>query len=259
MSNELISVVIPCFNQATYLPLTVESVIASSYQAIEIIIVNDGSTDDSLFVAEQLKSKYPGIHIIDQPNGGVSKARNAGMRMAQGEYILPLDGDDLISTDYIEKAIEILRSNLAVKVVYCNAVKFNEQGQKKWKLKPFSLRKLATDNMIFVSGIFRKKDAFKFGGFAEDMNMGREDWEFWINMLKNGGEAVKLPIIGFYYRLTPNSKRKRTGTKEKKKERIDYLNKKHADFFQKSINGPLRYNRSWSNAYNTFMKMIGRL
>jgi glycosyltransferase involved in cell wall biosynthesis len=259
MSNDMISVVIPCFNQGKYLPFTVESIIASTHQAIEIIIVNDGSTDDSLAIAQQLKSRHHGIQIIHQPNGGVSKARNAGMRIAQGEYILPLDGDDLISRDYIEKAIEILRSNSSVKVVYCNAVKFNEQVQKEWKLKPFNLYNLATDNMIFVSGIFRKKDAFDIGGYSEDMTMGREDWEFWIKMLKDGGQVVKLPITGFYYRLTPNSKRKRTGTKEKKKERIDYLNQKHPDFFHKSINGPLRYNRSWSYTYNTLMKLIGRL
>ena len=91
------------------------------------------------------------------------------------------------------------------------------------------------------------------------MTIGREDWEFWIKMLKNGGEVLKLPITGFYYRLTPNSKRKRTGTKEKKRERIDYLNEKHLAFFQKTINGPLRYNRSWSRIYNSFMKLIGRL
>jgi glycosyltransferase involved in cell wall biosynthesis len=258
MSNALISVVIPCFNQGQYLPSTVASVIASTYQNIEIIIVNDGSTDDSLYVAQQLARSHSGIQIIDQPNGGVSKARNAGMRIAHGDYILPLDGDDLISNDYIEKAIEKLRSNSSIKVVYCNAIKFNEHTQKEWKLKPFSLHKLATDNMIFVSGIFRKKDALEIGGYSEDMTMGREDWEFWIKMLKNGGQAVKLSIHGFYYRLTPNSKRKRTGTKAKKKERIDYLNKKHADFFIKTINGPLRYNRSWSNVFNTLMKWIGR-
>jgi len=259
MSNELISVVIPCFNQGKYLPFAVESVIASTHKAIEIIIVNDGSTDDSLDIAYQLKTNHPGIQIIDQSNGGVSKARNTGIRIAQGEYILPLDGDDLISNDYIERAIEILRSDASVKVVYCNAFKFNEQMQKEWKLKPFSLHKLAIDNMIFVSGIFRKKDALDIGGYSEDMTMGREDWEFWIKMLKNDGRVIKLPIYGFYYRLTPNSKRKKTRTSEKKKERIDYFNKKHADFFQKNINGPLRYNRSWSNVFNRFMKLIRRL
>lgn len=108
----------------------VASVIASTHKAIEIIIVNDGSTDDSLDIAYQLKTNHPGIQIIDQPNGGVSKTRNTGMRIAQGEYILPLDGDDLISNDYIERAIEILRSDASVKVVYCNAFKFNEQMQK---------------------------------------------------------------------------------------------------------------------------------
>jgi len=89
--------------------------------------------------------------------------------------------------------------------------------------------------------------------------MGREDWEFWIKMLKNGGEVVQLPIVGFFYRLTPNSKRKKTGTTQKKKERIAYLNSKHLDFFERELNGPLRIQRTWSKPYNTLLKLLGKL
>jgi len=259
MKNELVSIVIPCYNQGDYLEETVQSVLKSTYRPIEIIIVNDGSKDDSLKVAFQLKDQYPEVKVMDQPNGGVAKARNTGINSASGTYILPLDGDDLISTDYLEKSVEVLAREPEVKVVYCQAVKFNASRQKPWKLKAFSRNRLARDNMIFVASLFRKSAFEAVGGFSEDMIMGREDWEFWIKMLKDGGAVVQLPFIGFYYRLTPQSKRKKTGTNQKKRERIAYLNARHASFFEKELNGPLRFQRTWSKPYNTLLKWLGKL
>lgn len=259
MNQPLVSVVIPCYNQGKYLIETVNSVLASSYKPLELILVNDGSTDNSLEIIQKLEANYPEIRSIDQPNSGVAKARNTGISAATGKYILPLDGDDLISEDYIQKAVDAMEANPEVKVAYCQAVKFNESGQKPWKLKPFSRHQLAKDNMIFVAALFRKADGAAVGGFSEDMKMGREDWEFWIKMLKNGGEVVQLPIVGFFYRLTPNSKRKKTGTTQKKKERIAYLNSKHLDFFERELNGPLRIQRTWSKPYNTLLKLLGKL
>ena len=113
--------------------------------------------------------------------------------------------------------------------------------------------------MIFVSALFRKADALAVGGFSEDMQLGREDWEFWIKLLKNGGGVVQLPEVGFFYRLTPTSKRKKTGSTDFKKARIAYLNAKHADFFERELNGPLRIQRTWSKPYNTLLKLFGKL
>lgn len=259
MSNELLSVVIPCYNQGKYLAETVHSVLASTYRPLEIIIVNDGSTDDSLAVAHQLKKEHPEITVLNQANGGVAKARNSGIQMASGEVILPLDGDDKITEKYLERGIKALRSDSSVKVVYCRAVKFSRNDVKPWNLKPFGRYQLARNNMIFVAALFRKKDFEAVGGFSEDMDMGREDWEFWIKMLKDGGKVVQLPFVGFYYRMTPESKRKKTGTSEKKRLRIAYLNAKHADFFTRELNGPLRFQRTWSKPYNTVLKWLGWL
>ena len=259
MNNPLVSIVIPCYNQAQYLDQTVQSVLDSDYPQIELLIVNDGSTDGSLKLAKKLSETHPSIQVLDQKNSGVAAARNHGITAAKGEFILPLDGDDLISTNYISEAVKVLESRPEVKVVYCHAVKFNEQGQKAWKLKPFSRAQLAKDNMIFVAALFRKKDWSAIGGFSEDMKMGREDWEFWIKMLKNGGEVIRLPFVGFQYRLTPSSKRKKTGTNQKKRERIAYLNAKHGDFFERELNGPLRFQRTWSKPYNTLLKWLGKI
>lgn len=255
----MISIIIPCFNQKNYLEETVLSALKSTYRPIEIIIVNDGSTDGSKALAEQLATTHQEVKVINQQNQGVAVARNQGINEAKGAYILCLDGDDLISDKYLEEAAKILATNPTVKLAYCKAIKFNEKSKKPWNLKPFSRYLLARDNMIFVSALFRKSDWESCKGFSEDMHYGREDWEFWIKMLKNGGEVVQLPIVGFFYRLTPNSKRKRTGTNEKKRARIAYLNSKHQDFFERELNGPLRFQRTWSKPYNTFLKLLGKL
>jgi glycosyltransferase involved in cell wall biosynthesis len=259
MTPGLISVIVPCYNQGIYLKETIQSALASTYRPLEIIIINDGSTDHSLEIAKELEALHAEVRVLNQSNAGVTKARNVGIGAAQGEYILPLDGDDLIAPDYIEKGMAILSSRPEVKVVYCQAEKFSDSSRKHWKLKPFSLQQLAKDNMIFVSALFRKADALAVGGFSEDMQFGREDWEFWIKLLKNGGEVVQLPEVGFFYRLTPTSKRKKTGGTAFKKARIAYLNAKHADFFERELNGPLRIQRTWSRPYNTLLKLFGKL
>ncbi|WP_194776129.1 glycosyltransferase family 2 protein [Pararhodonellum marinum] len=248
IGQKLVSVVIPCYNQGKFLQETVPSVLNSTYKPLEIIIVNDGSTDDSLEIIKEIAKKNTGVYYINQSNKGPSEARNVGIEFANGEYILPLDGDDKIHPEYISRAVEVISSDANIKVVYCQAEKFGRKSGK-WNLQNFSHQALATENMIFVSALFHKSDWEAVGGFDVAMEEGWEDWEFWISMLKDGGKAVQLPITGFYYRIHSASRRK-SFCSEAKKQAITYLNKKHGDFFWKYINGPLRVKRSVSKYYN---------
>ena len=254
---DMVSIVMPCYNQAAFMEQTIQSVQASSYTNIEIILMNDGSTDDTEKISKDLAKKYNNIFYHSQKNSGPSRARNHGIKIAKGKYILPLDSDDLISKDYVAEAVKAFEGDEEVKVVYCEAEKFGEKTGK-WNLKPFSPELLARDNMIFVSAFFKKEDWEKVGGFSEDMVWGREDWEFWIKMLEHGGRVVKLPITGFYYRIRPNSRRKGM-TKERKRKIINYINMHHSEFIQKELNGPLRFQRTHSKKYNTFLKFLGLL
>lgn len=256
-NRNLVSVIIPCYNQAVFIEETVHSVLNSTYSAIEIILINDGSTDNTDAVCKSLKSRYENVFYFSQPNSGPSVARNHGIEKARGRYILPLDSDDLISVDYIAEAVKVLDMDAEVKVVYCEAEKFGEK-EGKWVLKPFSLQSLAINNMIFVSAIYKKEDWEKCGGYSKDMISVGEDWEFWISMLKNGGKVVKLPITGFYYRIRSNSRRKGM-TNAKKRQMIDYVNIKHRDFIYQQLNGPLRFQRTHSKKYNSFLKFFGLL
>lgn len=247
-SHASISVIIPCYNHASYLSETVHSVLNSSFKNLEIIIIDDGSKDKSFEIAKSLASQYGNISAYTQVNSGPSKTRNTGISKAIGTYILPLDADDLISDNYISEGISILEKNPNIMVAYAKAKKFDAVN-KVWNLKPFSHLNLAKDNMIYVSGIFRKSDWERIGGYSESKDLVREDWEFWIKMLKDGGQAFQMPFYGFLYRIHGDSRR-RSMTKIKKEREVDYLNSHHAEFFKKHLGGKLQYNRSLSKPIN---------
>ena len=253
--SPLVSVIIPCFNHEMYLEEAVNSVLKSTFKETEIIIVDDGSTDGSFIKARELAKLYPDkIKVFAQANAGPSVARNFAIEMAKGTYILPLDADDKIGRKYLEKGIKQLTSDRDTKLVYCEAVKFGLKTGK-WNLKPFCPAALAKDNMIFVSALFKKEDWAKTGGFDERMKWGWEDWEFWINLLKDGGKVKKLAYIGFYYRIHSISRRKSV-CKKAKKMTIELLNQKHAGFLKQHLGGPIRNPRSWSKTINLILPYL---
>lgn len=240
-----ISVVIPCYNQAKYLDECLQSVIIQDYEYWECIIVNDGSNDNTEQIAKQWQNKDSRFKYVFKDNGGLSSARNKGIEKAIGKFILPLDADDKIGKKYLKLAIAEFKKKPNLKVVYCKAKKFDkENGQ--LSLKPFSLQDLAKENMIFCSGLYRKQDWEKVGGYDLNMIHGLEDWEFWISMLKNGGEVSCLDEVLFYYRIKEESMLKSLDD-VKYKASCEYINIKHADFYVKEF-GSFIYVQSQLNA-----------
>lgn len=226
-----VSIIVPCYNQAQYLDECLNSVINQIYSNWECIIINDGSTDHTETVAKKWEGKDSRIKCLNKENGGLSAARNSGISMAIGQYILPLDADDKISSNYIFQAVNAFEKDDTLKLVYCNAEKFGDESGL-WNLPPFSLYNLSQNNLIFPCAIYKKKDWKTIGGYDENMIYGWEDWEFWISLLKNGGSVEKLDLVGFYYRIKAVSMLKNID-EEKGIFLLNYLSVKHADFFVK--------------------------
>lgn len=111
VNNELISVIIPVYQVEKYLVRCLESVVNQTYKNLEIILVDDGSTDASGEICDEYAEKDDRIKVIHKENGGLSSARNAGLDIAQGEYIAFVDSDDWVTTDYVEYLYEILIRN----------------------------------------------------------------------------------------------------------------------------------------------------
>nr|WP_315217628.1 glycosyltransferase family A protein [uncultured Flavobacterium sp.] len=235
-----VSIIVPCYNQAQYLDEALQSVLDQTYEHWECIIVNDGSPDHTEEIANKWIAKDSRFLYLYKVNGGLSSARNAGIAMAKGGFILPLDADDRISNQYVVLALNAFERDNSLKVVYCKAEKFgNESGI--WDLPLFSMKGIATQNMIFCSSMYRKSEWERVGGYDMNMINGFEDWEFWIALLKNGGNVKCVDCIGFYYRMKPNSMIQ-VLDKEKKKKLHEYMSIKHADFFVEQLGSFMHLN-----------------
>lgn len=249
----MVSVIVPLYNAAPFIGETLESIVSSSYRPMEVVVVDDGSTDTSAEVAQDFARQHPEVRVLRQKNAGVSAARNHAIREAKGEYILPVDADDRISADYIAHAVSAMRDG--VRVVGCRAQFFGaKQGE--WRLPVYSPELLARKNMIHVSSLFRKADWERVGGFCEQ-DIYREDWDFWLSMMELGGTYIRLDEVGLYYRVQADSRRHTAKTQ--KQAIVDAVNRRHPAYMEKYLGGPLHYHRTWSRLLNCFrsVKQVG--
>jgi glycosyltransferase involved in cell wall biosynthesis len=198
----LVSVVIPCYDAGDTLLETVESALASAYECLEVIVVDDGSTDDVTRVA--LDSLPEGVVRLEQQNSGLPAARNAGVRRASGSLILPLDADDLIEPDYVPEAVAAMSADPTLGIVYCRATKFGEvEGD--WALPDFDVDRILVENCIFSCAMFRRDDWVAVGGYDETMRRGREDHDFWLRIVSLGRGVRRLEGRYFHYRIRSSS------------------------------------------------------
>lgn len=249
----LVSVIVPLYNAAPYIGETLTSIVASTYRPLEVVVVDDGSTDESLATAQAFAKTHPEVRILTQSNAGVSAARNHAIREARGEYVLPVDADDKISPNYIELAVNAMTNE--VRVVGCRAMFFGAR-EGEWRLPDYSPKLLARKNMIPITSLFRKADWQRVGGFCEE-EIYREDWSFWLSLMELGGTYVRLKEVGLYYHVLPVSRRKRA--KAQKRVIVDAINRLHPAYMEQYLGGPLHYHRSWSRFLNRFrnVKQVG--
>ncbi|WP_142785571.1 glycosyltransferase family 2 protein [Changchengzhania lutea] len=226
----LVSVIVPTYNQAEYINDALQSVLNQSFKNWECIIVDDGSTDNTAEIVKNWLSKDNRFKYLYIENNGVSHARNKGIEQAKGCFILPLDADDCLGINYMEKCLTKIR-NPSVKIVYGKASFFGgKEGE--LLLRPPSLENLLKFNCIHCSGLFRKKDWEINKGYDENMTFGFEDWEFWINMLKKGGHACLAEECTLHYRIKSVSRStKIVSDNDKNKQMRNYIFKKHIKLY----------------------------
>ncbi len=123
-----LSIIVPVYNVELYLPICLDSLINQTLEEIEIILVNDGSTDNSLSIINDYASKYSNIKIINKENGGLSDARNAGLKEAKGEYLAFVDSDDWIKKDML-KDLYLLAKKHSAEIAFCSLQNINEKGK----------------------------------------------------------------------------------------------------------------------------------
>lgn len=182
------SIIIPNYNYAKYVGEAIESALNQTVKA-EVIVVDDGSTDNSLKVIRQ----YP-VKLIAQSNKGLPGARNAGIKEATGEWILPLDSDDKIDPTFLEKTIG------KGDIVATGMQEFGENNRKYLPPSELTYKNFISHNNIYCCSLFRKKVWETVGGYDEKMTLGLEDWQFWLKSLYAGFGLSVVPEYLFFYR-----------------------------------------------------------
>jgi len=197
-----VSVIIPCFGQAQFLPAAVVSVSLQTFTDWELIIVNDGSPDDTSAVAAALAGRLPGrrIRLLEQANAGLANARNAGMGAARGRYLLPLDADDLLHPDFLARTVAVLDAQAGVAIVHTDVAIFGARAGQWSTARPFDLAHLMQENGLAYASLFRRAVWAASGGYRANMSAGYEDWDFWLRAAAAGWRAYHLAAPLFLYR-----------------------------------------------------------
>lgn len=203
-----ITVVIPSFNQAQYLEDAIESAYNQTLAPLEILVIDDGSTDGSLEIAQRYEFReFPGIEspvrVIPQTNKGLASARNTGIMNAKGDYILFLDADDKLAENAVSRITqEILSSNGDI-----IAPSFREFGlsDREVILQGFTMDDLKQANRLGYFCAIRRTVLQEVGGYNPKMVWGYEDYDLWFELFKRGKSVAIIQEILVYYRVKEQS------------------------------------------------------
>lgn len=199
VGEPLVSIITPFYNAGKYFEQTYNCVLNQTFVWFEWIIVDDGSTDEqSIQTLASFAVKDDRIKVFHKDNGGISTARNLGIKNAKAEIILPLDADDLIEPTYVETLYWALYYNPDCAWAYSNSVGF--QGKQYVWDKTFDAERLKTDNFLTNCAAIRKRDLMEVGCYDEVIKHYNEDWRLWLKMLSAHKKPVKTSDFGFWYR-----------------------------------------------------------
>jgi glycosyltransferase involved in cell wall biosynthesis len=199
--SQLVSVVIPTYNRRQFIVAAIESVLAQTYQPLEIIVADDGSTDGT---AEELRRFGKRVRYLAQPNRSASAARNLGIRAAAGEYIALLDSDDLWAPAKIEKQVALLERHPEVGVIYCQGhTLYMASGEShplryEPELRGDLRRRLLFGNCVTgsASAVLIRSACFEKVGFFDETLRSAEDWEMWIRISRHFQfDSVPEPLV----------------------------------------------------------------
>jgi glycosyltransferase involved in cell wall biosynthesis len=192
MTEPLVSIVVLCHNYGRFLAEAIESALAQDYARLELIVIDDGSTeDDSLEVANRYRDR---AKVLTHPNQGLARTCNRGASDATGEYFLFLSADDRLETRYVSELMGALRRTPQASFAYCAARLFGAESGVA-PARPFSAFSLVRGrNYVNGSALTRRADYLDAGGYPEDLGEGAfDDWDFWLTMVERGHRGTYVP------------------------------------------------------------------
>ncbi|MDJ0508850.1 MAG: glycosyltransferase family A protein [Crocosphaera sp.] len=214
-----VSIVIPAYNAMRYLPETLDNVLQQTYEAFEVIIINDGSTDN---IKEWFTSILDNrVRLISQQNKGLAGARNTGIENAKGDYIAFLDADDLWEPTKIEKQVKLLDNNPKVGLIYTGVAIIDSDGIRTGRIfqedfEGYIWKELTQKNFVGCGSVamVRKECFEQVSNFDQNLGSFVEDWDMWLRIaVEYPFKVIKEPLV--YYRQHPNSASKKWDAMEK--------------------------------------------
>lgn len=259
---EKVSVIITCYNKAEFIEECIKSVLNQTYKNIEIVVYNDASTDNSATIIKNLADTDDRIKFINaKENKGCVYARNIAIEKCSGYYIFPLDGDDLIKSSYIDKAVNAFKCNPEINVVYAlNETLDDDQIIRPREFLKLNLQNLMWENQLAVTALLRKEDFYKAGQYKDYMAKGYEDWEFWISCIEQNFKFYQLDEYLLTVRRGKTVGKRRNNIKEKVHYELFFNLVKHhpkvytdtPEFLKQWITNTKKY-RKYLRLYNLFL------
>lgn len=237
----LVSIIIPAFNAAKFIELTLESVLHQTYQNIEVIVVDDGSQDATPEIVRQFTVRDQRVRLIQQTNAGVAAARNSAIYAAKGDFIAPIDADDIWYPDKIERQMQcMLSSDSQVGLVYTWASHIDEENAFTGGFNAGDRQGLVLTDLLYRdfigngSGLlFRRSCLEKIGGYNQSLRergaQGCEDWDIALQIAEHYEFRV-VPEILVGYRQTFGSMSRQNNTMEKSYNlTLEYFRSRHPE------------------------------
>lgn len=221
-----VSIVIPCYNVEKYIELAFYSALAQTYRDLEVVLVDDGSTDLTpelvALYAERTPTARP-VRRVTQANAGLSSARNAGIEKAEGDYLLPLDADDALHPLAVERMAEILDAEPETSIVYCYREDFGEIRRKIPTFDWETQVKILDNNYLCYASMYRREVWEKIGGYDPIVSRlgGMEDYDFWRRAYKAGFKGKLIPEYYFLYRIRAGQMSE--GTTKNREKILSYI------------------------------------
>ncbi|MBN2822696.1 MAG: glycosyltransferase [Coriobacteriia bacterium] len=208
----MFSIVVPAFNASDTLTETLQAVSAQSYRDWECVVVDDGSTDDTLEIASRFAASDPRFRVISQENRGTGGAYNAGVCEASSEWITICSADDVLLSHHLRVMADAIADNPTADIVSCNGYFYYENGERvpvypdgtEDSVRSWSVENLLERCFFSVGACYRREWFDTVGGYAEDV-FG-EDYDFWLRAMARGATHLYIPMRLALHRVTATQK-----------------------------------------------------
>ncbi len=199
MKNPKLTIIVPTYNHQDYISDALDSILSQTVKPHEVIIINDGSLDHTLEIAQN----YP-FKVISQVNKGLPSARNTGIMNATGDYILPFDSDDVMLENCIERIMQAIEETDS-DIVSPSFKTFGTSNEKVILMPNPTLEDFKVANRIGYCSAIKKEALLEVGGYSPKMVWGWEDFDLWFDLLKRQKKIITIPEILWLYRTKEES------------------------------------------------------